>query len=122
MKFQQLKIGQAFGYEGDFFVKTSPLVASHAETGEQKLIPRYAVIAVTDTSTTPNDKYPDRNLNSNQVQTAFNMFYDCYLGSLQKLQADIELQALESFQDKVENARQLFLSELGLPDQATEPR
>jgi len=55
MKFQQLKIGQQFEYHGDFYVKSSPLVASHAETGEQKLIPRYAAIVVTDTSTTPNE-------------------------------------------------------------------
>jgi len=122
MKFQQLKIGQEFGYQGDFYVKTSPLVASHAETGEQKFIPRYAAIVVTDTSTNPNDKHPDRNLNSNQVQTAFNMFYDCYLASLQKLQAEIESHALESFQNKLENARQLFLSELELSDQASVPR
>ncbi len=116
MKFQQLKIGQQFEYQGDFYVKSSPLVASHAKTGEQKLIPRYAAIVVTETSTTPNDKNTARNLNSNQVQIAFNKFYDCYLESLQRLQPVFETQALESFQDNLNMARQQFLSELGLQD------
>ena len=48
MKFQQLKIGQKFEYQGDIYVKHSPLVAIHSETGKQKLIPRYAAIVVTD--------------------------------------------------------------------------
>ena len=58
MKFQQLKIGQAFEYQGDSYVKSSPLVASHAETGKQKLIPRYAAIVTTESSLNPDDKNP----------------------------------------------------------------
>ena len=49
-----------------------------------------------------------------QVQVAFNKFYDRYLDSLQKLKPAIEAQALKSFQSSLENARQQFLSELGL--------
>jgi len=116
MKFQQLKIGQEFEYQGDFYVKSSPLVANHVETGEQKLIPRYAAIVVTGTSTTPDDKRPARNLNSKQVQIAFDKFYDCYLDSLQKLKPVIEAQTIEPFQNKLDKARHLFLSELGLRD------
>ena len=117
MKFQQLKIGQQFEYQGDFYVKSSPLVASHAETGEQKLIPRYAAIVSHRYPPQPlMDKNLARNLNSKQVQIAFNKFYDCYLDSLQQLKPGIEAQALESFQNNLDNARQLFLSELGLRD------
>jgi len=116
MKFQQLKIGQKFQYQGDFYVKSSLLVASHAETGEQKLIPRYAAIVVTETSLAPTDKKPATSLNSRQVQVAFNKFYDCYLDSLQKLKSGVEARALKSFQGNLDNARQLFLKELGLQD------
>lgn len=116
MKFQQLKIGQQFEYQGDFYVKSSPLVANHVETGEQKLIPRYAAIVTTESSSTPDEKKLSRNLNSKQVQIAFDKFYDCYLDSLQQLKPGIEAQAIEPFQNKLDMARQLFLSELGLRD------
>ena len=116
MKFQHLKVGQKFEYQGYIYVKSSPLLASHAETGEQKLIPRYAAIVVTEISTAPADKKPAKSLNAQQVQVAFNTFYDSYLDSLQKLKPEIEVQALESFQSNLENARQLLLSELGLQD------
>lgn len=46
MKFSQLNIGQAFEYQGEHFIKATPLVANHAETGSQKLIPRSAVLKV----------------------------------------------------------------------------
>ena len=116
MKFQQLEIGQAFEYQGDSYVKSSPLVASHAETGKQKLIPRYAAIVTTESSLNPDDKNTARNLNSKQVKIAFDKFYDCYLDSMQQLIPGIEAQAIESFQNRLDMARQLFLSELGLRD------
>jgi hypothetical protein len=116
MKFQQLRIGQPFEYQGDFYVKSSPLVANHAETGEQKLIPRYAAIVLTDSTSTPDEIKLRRNLNSKQVQIAFDKFYDCYLDSLQQLIPGIEAQTIEPFQNKLYKARQLFLSELGLRD------
>jgi len=52
MKIQQLIIGQEFEYQGDFYVKISTMVAHHVETGEQKLIPRYAAIVTTVSSST----------------------------------------------------------------------
>jgi len=114
MKFQQLTIGQKFEYQGEFFIKSSPLVASHAETGEQKLIPRYAAIVVKDMSLPPADKQPAGTLNSEQVQTAFNRFFECYLSSLQEIKSGIEAKTLESFQSNLDNARQQFLNDLGL--------
>ena len=118
MKFQQVKIGQQFEYQGDIYVKHSPLVASHAETGKQKLIPRYAAVVVTDTAVSPEDKNPGRSLDSEQVQIAFGKFYDCVLESLQKIKPELKTQALEPVQSRLENARQQFLNELGLHDQA----
>ena len=39
MKFQQLKIGQEFEYQGDFYVKSSPLVAHHVEVALGPFLP-----------------------------------------------------------------------------------
>ena len=117
MKFQHLKIGQQFSYQGETYVKSTPLVASHAETGEQKLIPRYATIVVTDIASATENKKPVRDLNSDQVRIAFDKFYNCYLDSLEKLKPNIEAQTLETMQNRLENARQQFLNELGLQGQ-----
>ena len=116
MKFQQLKIGQKFEYEGNTYVKCSPLIASHAETGEQKLIPRYAAIIVTDTALPAENKKPARNLNFDQVRIAFDKFYDHYLDLLEKIKPEIETHTLESMQNRLAKARQQFFNELGLQD------
>lgn len=44
MKFQQLKIGDRFEYEGSVHVKVGPLVAREEASGRQQLIPRYAAL------------------------------------------------------------------------------
>lgn len=118
MKFQQLKIGQQFEYQGNRYVKSSPLVASHAETGEQKLIPRYATIVVMDTAPPPENNTITRMLNSDQVRTAFDKFYTCVIESLETSVTEIDAQTIKSMHNQLENSRQEFLNELGLSGQA----
>lgn len=50
MKFKLLSVGQKFEYEGETYVKTSPLIASNVETGHNKMIPAYAVLQLQDQS------------------------------------------------------------------------
>ena len=114
MKFQQLKIGQKFEYQGNTYVKSSPLIASHAETGEQKLIPRYAAVVVTDTTMPSGDKKITRKLNTEQVQIAFEKFYTAVLESLTMSGAKIDAHTLESMHNQLESSRQEFFKELGL--------
>ena len=114
MKFQQLKIGQKFEYQGDIYVKHSPLIAIHSETGKQKLIPRYAAIVVTDTNLPAEDKTVSRKISSDQIQTAFDKFYTDVVDALAKASPDIDTPTLESIQNRLENSRQKFFSELGL--------
>jgi hypothetical protein len=44
MKFNQIDIGQEFEYQGERYKKATPLIANNIATGEQKLIPRSAVL------------------------------------------------------------------------------
>ena len=114
MKFQQIKIGQKFEYQGDIYVKHSPLVAIHSETGKQKLIPRYAGVVVTDNDLPPKDKTVSREIKSDQIQTAFDRFYTDVLDALAKAGPDIDAPTLESIKNRLENSRQNFVNELGL--------
>ncbi len=114
MKFLQLKIGQKFEYQGATYIKSSPLVASHAETGEQRLIPHYAAIVITDTTMPSEHKQITPHLNASQVQIAFDKFYTCVQDSLAMVESECEARTLESIQSRLENARQQFLDKAGL--------
>lgn len=60
MKFPQLPLGQRFLFQGESYVKVGPLTARRERDGENRLIPRSAVVALSSAkgggaSTTPPD-------------------------------------------------------------------
>lgn len=48
MKFQQLSVGQRFEFEGQVYVKISPLLAQAGSSGGQRLLPRSASVRLLD--------------------------------------------------------------------------
>ncbi|MBI3772013.1 MAG: hypothetical protein HY272_04885 [Gammaproteobacteria bacterium] len=48
MKFQQLSVGQRFEFEGQVFVKISPLLAQAESSSGQRLLPRSAIVRLLD--------------------------------------------------------------------------
>ena len=46
MKFSQIKVGERFVWNGEPYVKGTALIANHAETGANKMVPRYANVKV----------------------------------------------------------------------------
>jgi len=75
MKFKLLGIGQKFEYQGELYVKTSPLIASNMETGHNKMIPAYAALTLQEQSVSEEAVAQKDTLNSEQVIEAFNDFY-----------------------------------------------
>lgn len=73
MKLQHLPMGARFEYQGVVYVKTGPMMAA-AESGEQKLIPRYAVLKPLDPMPAP-ETGPRRQLSEAAVLAAFDQFY-----------------------------------------------
>lgn len=53
MKFSLLTVGQQFEYQGETFIKSTPLIAHQVDTGEQRLIPRSATVVSTNQSALP---------------------------------------------------------------------
>jgi hypothetical protein len=74
MKLQQLPMGARFEYQGAVYVKTGPMMAA-AESGEQKLIPRYAVLKPLDPMPAATDPKAARQLPEAAVLAAFDTFY-----------------------------------------------
>ncbi|MDH5785544.1 MAG: hypothetical protein OEZ16_08045 [Chromatiales bacterium] len=46
IKFHHLQIGEQFEFRGDHYTKVSPLLASNNSNGQQKMIPRSALVEV----------------------------------------------------------------------------
>ncbi len=71
MKIHQLPMGARFTYEGEEYVKTGPLLA--AGKGGQRLIPKYAVLAVAD-AVPPAPAMPPAAVSREAVLAAFDAF------------------------------------------------
>src|SRR5690606_3785310 len=56
MKFSELPVGQHFEYEGERYLKSGPLVATHEASGQRRFMPRYG--AVTPISAKPETPAP----------------------------------------------------------------
>ena len=74
MKLQHLAIGARFEYEGVVYVKTGPLTAA-AETGGQKIIPRYAVLRPLDVPAQVPERQGKRLIERERVMAAFDVFF-----------------------------------------------
>ena len=72
MKFKLLSVGQKFEYDGELYVKTSPLIASNIKTGHNKMIPAYATLKLLDHSAAEKEVSQRDKLESEQVIEAFN--------------------------------------------------
>ncbi len=74
MKFQHLQVGQRFEYQGAVYVKSSPLVANHCETGVAKMIPRSAVLKPVDLPDGEKKPHARPGLDAGKVRQAMNNF------------------------------------------------
>ena len=103
MKFKLLSIGQKFEYGGERYVKTSPLIASNIETSHNKMIPRYAILTLLDEIGTSKQQVNNKPINSQEILSAFNLFYEKCITTLEKNNA---LQPI--IKDELDNARDEF--------------
>ena len=82
MKFKLLSIGQKFEYEGETYVKISPLIASNVKTNTNKMIPRYATLILLDEAGSAKQCIKTETVDSQEILNAFNLFYEQCIGIL----------------------------------------
>lgn len=75
MKFTQLPMGARFEFQGQVYVKSGPIAAT-AESGGQRMIPRYAVLRPLDDFVPEALPRPRRSLDEAAVLAAFEAFHD----------------------------------------------
>ena len=107
MKFKLLSIGQRFEYDSAVYVKTSPLVASNVKTSENKMIPRYATLVLLDDAGKNQQKLIKETINAQEVLTAFNIFYERCITTLENNNMLMPL-----IKDEIDKARDEFTQHL----------
>lgn len=107
MKFNLLSVGQKFKYEGEIYVKTSPIVASNINTGHNKMIPRYAVLTLLDNSGENIQTVSDDPISTKDTLIAFNNFYEKCIAALEKNNV-----LVPSIKDELDTARDEFIQHL----------
>ena len=107
MKFKLLSIGQKFEFEGEVYVKTSPLVASDMKTGHNKMIPRYATLNLLDDSGTKEQQPTNTTVETKAVLSAFNDFYEKCIEVLES--KDL---AVPDIKNDLDAARDAFIASL----------
>ena len=114
MKFQHLKIGEQFRYRGETYVKSTPLVAHHAENGVQKLIPRYAEIEPLTTAASTASHPSPVSLTSDQVRRALEQYHELCLLAVQDILPQDNESALQALQTRLGAVRHQVLQQLNL--------
>jgi hypothetical protein len=116
MRFHQLAVGERFEFQGQIYVKTSPLVASHEGSGSQKLIARSATVKPAAEPPIGPSLKRGRNLKQGEVIAAFDVFYERCLRCLEETKPELRAETLESVRKHFGQARQAFLDSVARPD------
>lgn len=111
MKFVDLEIGQQFEMEGERYIRTGPLVASHGENGRQRFMARYMVVKPLDAATAEVTRKPDW-LSSDAVNKAFEIFNGHCLNLLGQLETELPPDRLSAIRTQLDQARHAFLDTL----------
>lgn len=107
MKFKLLSIGQKFEYEGEAYIKTSPLIASNIKTSHNKMIPRYATLKLLDDTGTNQRQVKNQTIQAQEIMDAFNVFYEHCITTLEKNEVLLPL-----IKDEMDKARDEFTRHL----------
>lgn len=104
MKFSLLAVGQQFEYQGETYIKSTPLIAHQVDTGEQRLIPRSANVVSADAPAMAQPPV-DSDIEAEQLRAAFT-----------ELEQELHQQFGEDtrFVRAFGQARQRFFERLGL--------
>lgn len=113
MKFQHLKIGQQFHYQGESYLKTTPLIASHAETGVQKLIPRYAEIELLDTTDSTIRQTTLQAPDPHQIRATLEQYHALCLRAIRDAFPQTDDATMQSLKVKLDMLHKQLLQQLG---------
>ncbi len=111
MKFMDLAMGQQFELEGETYIRTGPLVASHAGSGKQRFMARYVMVKPSGTVASEAPHKPDM-LSPDRVSSAFEDFHGQCLSILGQIEAELPPDRTGAIRTQLDQARRDFLDSL----------
>lgn len=111
MKFVDLAMGQQFELDGEIYVRSGPLLASHAASGKQRFMARYIMVKPTGDVPVDSPRKPEL-LSSDMVNMAFEGFHGHCLNLLAQLETELPPDRLNIIRTQLDQARLHFLHTL----------
>ncbi len=113
MKFHLLPVGGRFRLDGDMYVKSTPLVATHLDSGRDRLIRRSAVVEPADAA--PDPAPPDRMaLDAGALERALSDYHGRCRDCLQAVRAGLPPERGKELERQLESAWDGLRRDLGL--------
>lgn len=105
-KFPALAVGQRFSWRGRTFVKTGPLLACAEEDGQSQMIPRSAVVEVTEQAAAKTAPAAD------PARRALQQVYEAALAGMDTLAAEAGAKTITRVRHELDAAYQRALKSL----------
>lgn len=112
IKFIQLQPGQAFVFEGQPYVKSSPLMARNETTGQERFIPRSAFVESGAATAAPPE--PRREPVSAEVRNAWSAFRHRLAELTTRLEEQLDEERAAELRRSLTQAAEEFERQLGL--------
>ena len=112
MKFSQVPVGSRFELDGEAYVKSGPMVATHEATGKQRFIGRYAEVAIPGAAAPAAPASSPAAPDTQSVDAAFAVFYDRCLRIIAQLETSLDPQTVAAARAELEAARAQFAATL----------
>lgn len=108
MRFHQLSVGQRFQLDGVNYIKTSPLIASDAQTGWQKFMARSASVTVIEQPVPRRSRVIEPEL----AESAVRRYHARVVACLDGVAAQLGRETLDQLKGELDAARRACLQTL----------
>jgi hypothetical protein len=113
MKFGELKIGALFTYQGQTYIKSSPMIGRSETTGEQKFLRRSVEVQLSQSDTNVQPQVKKRTLTRADAVNAFEEFCRHCEQCLDTLASQAEESTVRSARESLTQAKQRYLAKIG---------
>jgi len=112
MKFGELKLGAVFRFDGETYVKTSPMIGSNKASAAQKFMRRSVEVELCDQKEETKVPVKTQSLSRPEVAKAFADFYANCEQCLQTLSLEFGEKPIARIRSQLEQARQQFMDKI----------
>ncbi len=113
-RFSQLGLGEQFDFQGTTYVKTSPLIAQNVDAGNQRMIPRSALVTISENGAPGGETPAPQSVAASAVMKAVEDYHQSVSLSLSHYLQQLDTASWSTLRLELEQARSNCLKALGL--------